>query len=335
MTASSTGFPYATPDESQGSVAQEPAGGADGNLIMERDASTSTPAGAPSSDGGAAVRARLDRLLDNPLTGFAPWVVLYVVEGPGRLTLACTIALVMSVIGLALEKLRGTQLKPLAFVDVAAFSAFLLGSFIAAPSTISWFEDWFSEFGNLFLVVVIGGSMLARQPFTLPYAKEEVDREYWDSPVFLRANYVLTGVWALAFLTGALASLVGNLVLSYEDDIWTGWLIQIVAVMVAVAFTTWYAPHTMAVSFEAAGLPTDPPEPIWTFWTNVATYLIPIGAMSLLFNGGPPILGITLILLGTALRALCHRRARSVQAARQDPATHPSPGARNAFAARR
>lgn len=279
-------------------------------------------AAAPAVTDDDSHPAPLDRLLDNPLTGFAPWVVLYVVEGPGRVAIACTIALVMSAATLALEKVRGTELKLLSFVDVAAFSAFLLGSFIAAPSTISWFEDWFSELGNLFLVVVIGASMLARRPLTLSYAKEKTDPEYWDTPEFLRANQIVTAVWGLAFLAGAAAGLVGDLLLQYEDDIWTGWLIQVFAVMVAVAFTTWYAPHTMAVGLREAGRPTDPPPPVWDFWRDVASYLIPVGAASLVCDGGPVALGVGLIAVGAVLRQVCRRLAATSRAA--DAAAHPA-----------
>jgi hypothetical protein len=87
--------------------------------------------------------------------------------------------------------------------------------------------------------------------------------------------------------------------------------VQVFAVMVAVAFTTWYAPHTLATSLQAAGQPTDPPAPVWVFWRDVATYVAAVGAVSLVFDGGPPSLGIGLVIVGAGLREVCRRRARS------------------------
>mgnify|MGYP001054531927 CR=1 FL=1 len=261
--------------------------------------------------GSGATRERLGRFLDHPLTGYVPWVALYVLEGPGRTTSACAIALAMSCTGLVLVKLRGTEVRLLSCVDIFAFTGFLIGSLVAAPSTVSWFEDWFSTAGNLFLFAVVTVTLVIRKPFTLPYAKEQTEPEFWDSPAFVRVNDVVTAMWALAFLVGAVAGLIGTLALGYDDNIWTGWLVQIVAVMVAVAFTAWYGPRTMAATREAAGRPTDPPAPVWEFWAIVATYLVPIGVVSLVFDGGPAWLGIAMVCGGLISATVFRARAKA------------------------
>ncbi len=55
------------------------------------------------------------------------------------------------------------------------------------------------------LLAVVVASLIARQPFTLQYAREEVAPEHWDDPVFVRANYVIAAVWAFALAVMALA----------------------------------------------------------------------------------------------------------------------------------
>lgn len=272
------------------------------------------PATAMGTEDDVAALARIDRVLASPLTGFAPWVALYVVGGAGRVTLACAVALAMSVVTLAAQKARGAQLKLLSYADTVAFSAFLLGSFVAAPSTIAWCEDWFSESGYLFVVVVLAGSLLARRPLSVEFAKEHVEAQYWDTPEFRHVNVVVTTVWMLAFLGAAVAGLVTDLVLQYDDNIWTNWVLPIASVMVAVAFTTWYARNTMAVSLRRAGLPTDPARPVWDLWRVVAAFLVPMGLASLVFDGGPPALGVALVLGGSVLQHLCARRADAARA---------------------
>jgi hypothetical protein len=50
---------------------------------------------------------------------------------------------------------------------------------------------------GLLLIVLV--SIALQRPFTLRYAREQVAREFWSSPTFVRTNYVITAVWALAF----------------------------------------------------------------------------------------------------------------------------------------
>ncbi|MEJ1969274.1 MAG: hypothetical protein WDN03_11680 [Rhizomicrobium sp.] len=55
------------------------------------------------------------------------------------------------------------------------------------------------------LLAIVIASLLLHEPFTLQYAREQVSPEQWQTPLFLRTNYVVTGIWvaALALMTGA------------------------------------------------------------------------------------------------------------------------------------
>jgi tryptophan-rich sensory protein len=57
------------------------------------------------------------------------------------------------------------------------------------------------------LALVTFGSILAKTPFTLQYAREMVDYKLWENPVFIRVNVLMTGVWGRIFVI--------NLILSY------------------------------------------------------------------------------------------------------------------------
>ncbi|HEY0184672.1 MAG TPA: hypothetical protein VGC09_17875 [Rhodopila sp.] len=89
---------------------------------------------------------------------------------------------------------------------------------------------------GLLLIVVI--SIAVHRPFTLQYAREQVGREYWNSPDFIRANYVITAAWAVAFVVLVAA----DLVLVYVPDIppRVGIIATILALIAAVKFTGWY-----------------------------------------------------------------------------------------------
>ena len=89
---------------------------------------------------------------------------------------------------------------------------------------------------GLLLIVLV--SIAIRRPFTLQYAKEQVPREMWETARFRRTNYVISAVWALAFMALVSADLIMLEVPSLPSRV--GVLITIVALVGAIKFTGWY-----------------------------------------------------------------------------------------------
>ncbi len=99
------------------------------------------------------------------------------------------------------------------------------------------------------LLLIVGISIAIRQPFTLQYAREQVSQEVWASPEFARTNYVITAVWALAFI----ALVMADLVLLYLPE-WPprfGIIMTILALVGAIKFTSWYPDHRRAIASAA------------------------------------------------------------------------------------
>ena len=88
------------------------------------------------------------------------------------------------------------------------------------------------------LLLVVLASMAAGQPFTLQYARDQVAPEFWDRPEFIRTNYVITGVWALAFAVIVLAELALLYVPGLPQS--AGIIVIVLALVAAVKFTGWY-----------------------------------------------------------------------------------------------
>jgi hypothetical protein len=88
------------------------------------------------------------------------------------------------------------------------------------------------------LAAVTFGSILAKIPFTLQYARGMVDRSLWENPFFIRVNVLMTGAWGGVFVI--------NLVLSYLTFAFPDTFGRITSpltylVLVAgVTFTIWY-----------------------------------------------------------------------------------------------
>jgi hypothetical protein len=89
---------------------------------------------------------------------------------------------------------------------------------------------------GLLLIVLV--TILIRRPFTLQYAREQTPRELWASSEFIRVNYVITAVWATAFI----AMVGADLLLVYRTDLppRIGIIITILVLVGAFKFTQWY-----------------------------------------------------------------------------------------------
>jgi hypothetical protein len=144
-------------------------------------------------------------------------------------------AICLAVIGFDL--MRGLSIKILGVGSVITFAAVgLYVSFI--DQHLGTASVRFAVDTGIFLVSL--GSILARRPFTLQYAREVVDADMARQPGFLRVNYIITWAWTIA----ALLMMIGNIAILYVPSLplWTGLLIAFAARNSAVFFTKWY-PH--------------------------------------------------------------------------------------------
>jgi NAD(P)-dependent dehydrogenase (short-subunit alcohol dehydrogenase family) len=90
--------------------------------------------------------------------------------------------------------------------------------------------------GCLFLIVLL--SMLLGRPFTLQYAREQVPTGISNSPEFFRTNYIITAVWAAAFLIMTAIDAVMIYLPGTPHQV--GILVTIAAIYGAYRFTQWY-----------------------------------------------------------------------------------------------
>lgn len=145
------------------------------------------------------------------------------------------VAAAIAVGTMAYDLIRGGSIKMLASGSVLLFTA--LGCYITLVD-----GGWSSVAVRL---AVDGGvlaiallSLMIRLPFTLQYAREQVDAEIQKTPGFLTVNYVLTWAWIAAFLL----MLVADMLMIYAPSLplWTGFVVAFAARNSAVYFTKWY-----------------------------------------------------------------------------------------------
>ncbi len=63
---------------------------------------------------------------------------------------------------------------------------------------------------NVSFAAVSWGSIIFRVPFSIQYAKERVPQDKWNTPLFIKVNYIITLIWALVFTFNSVISYIDN-----------------------------------------------------------------------------------------------------------------------------
>ena len=169
------------------------------------------------------------------LMTFVPWLAFWVLASRGQLFLAIAVALAASIAAIVMEKMAGRNAKILQIGTLVVFVVFGLAALVADRA---WLGHWIRLLSNVALTLIVLVSILIGKPFTIQYARESVPKEHWDSPEFLRANYVITWVWFAAFVVNAAASGLNYLIPSI--NVVVNYVIAIVPFIAASMFTSWY-----------------------------------------------------------------------------------------------
>jgi hypothetical protein len=88
------------------------------------------------------------------------------------------------------------------------------------------------------LLLIILQSLLVRRPFTLQYAREQVPAAAQSSATFVRTNYIITAVWALAMAIIVIADLAMHFVTRLPVQVESVAIVG--ALCSAFWFTKWY-----------------------------------------------------------------------------------------------
>jgi hypothetical protein len=145
------------------------------------------------------------------------------------------VAAAFCLVVIAYDAMAGRSVKMLGAGSAILFTA--LGCYITlvdsgwASSQVKLAVD-----GGMLAIALL--SLLIRLPFTLQYAREVVDAETLEMPGFLKANYVITWAWTLAFVLMVMA----NVLMIYVPGLplWSGLAIAFAARNSALYFTKWY-----------------------------------------------------------------------------------------------
>lgn len=243
-------------------------------------------------------RERLQRLLSGPFFDFAPWIVMSVIVGPQRFELAAALAFACALGLAAAGALVGIRPMLLDLTGIAFFAALIFAGVIVDESGLRWLERYSGDASNTAIALIALGSIAIRRPFTVQYAHETVAREHWDTSLFMRINYRVTWVWVGAFALTAIVGYLGDGPLDQPDNLWTNWIVQIAALILALRFTEWYPQAAIARAEKARGERATPAPTVRDLVLPLAGYIVPVGVLVLAVGGAPWWVGAGMVVLG-------------------------------------
>jgi hypothetical protein len=174
------------------------------------------------------------------LLGFAPFILFALLSGIS-ISLALWLAFAAAfAIGIR-DFLHAKIIRLLDLTCLVLFATLALYTGFIQPSLPVQAVRMIADIVLLLLALI---SMARRAPFIGQYVREEVPEHLWDTPAFARMTYILSAVWAAAFLVMAVADGLATFqqYLSFSLDVAIG----LVALAAAVVFTLRYPPQFTA-----------------------------------------------------------------------------------------
>ena len=143
------------------------------------------------------------------LSGFAPWIVYWVLVGNVPFTAAVLVALAVAVGALVVSRRRRSPGGTLEIGSVAVLFVLAVVTFTASES---FMERWIQPLSSagILLVVVIG--VVVGKPFVREFAETDQPKEVLNSDLFERITTLVTWIWVAAFAGMTLSSAIPPIV---------------------------------------------------------------------------------------------------------------------------
>ncbi|BBX17263.1 hypothetical protein CRI77_04745 [Mycolicibacterium duvalii] len=143
------------------------------------------------------------------LSGFAPWIVYWVLVGNVPFGTAVLVALAVAVAVFVVAQIRNAAGRTL---EIGALATFLLLTVLTFVGSQSFLERWLQPLSSagIFLVALVGA--LIGKPFVREFAEVGQPKEVVESDVFARITGVLTWIWIAAFAGMTVSSAIPPLV---------------------------------------------------------------------------------------------------------------------------
>ena len=188
----------------------------------------------------------------NPVVGFLPWIIFWVVANPHTWEYAVSGALVAAVILVIPDLAEHRKLKSLDIGSIGFFGVLTVLGLVLDRSDLQWLEDYAQAISSGILAVIALGSLVVGIPFVEQYAREMTPPERWKDPIFKRNARLLTTMWGVIFLVTAILGAIGE---GETGDMrgWLEWILPIALLVGGFTLQGWVIQRQRARR-ERAGL---------------------------------------------------------------------------------
>jgi hypothetical protein len=142
--------------------------------------------------------------------GFLPWVI-YAFIGGGSLEGVAWggLAAALTAGAIVIASARARSVKELEIFSITLFTGLMVAGALNQHDTDGILQRYHAAIAVGALACFAVAS-LAFQPFTAQYAREVVQRKYWTTSRFNRANVELTLMWAAVFVAVAASEIIAG-----------------------------------------------------------------------------------------------------------------------------
>jgi cytochrome bd-type quinol oxidase subunit 2 len=179
-----------------------------------------------------------------------PWVLFTIIAGRAGADFVGWAALVAGVLtlGIAIKGVSDrtadgsrSTLKVIDVAGIVTFAVMTVLAFTGSHGVREHIVDYGRAACALVLAIVMLGSLLV-VPFTEQYAREQVPRAYWRSPVFKSLNRHISAAFGIAVLVMAAGHFVSGWLESRGDltailNLILNWAIPILVILRAIKYT--------------------------------------------------------------------------------------------------
>jgi len=143
------------------------------------------------------------------LSGFAPWIVYWVLVGNVPFAIAVLVALAIALIAFAVARVTGKPGGTLEIGAVATFSVLTVLTFTLSQAAT---EQWILPLSNAGILLVALISVLTGKPFVHEFAAAEQPADVIKTELFGSVVRLLTWVWVAAFAAMTVSSAIPPIV---------------------------------------------------------------------------------------------------------------------------
>ena len=181
------------------------------------------------------------------LSGFAPWIVFWVLIGNVPFALAALVALAIAVGGFAIGQ---AARKPATTLEIGSIAALAVLTVLVLAMSASDLGPWILPVSNAGILTVALVSVLTGKPFVHEFAAAEQPADVVKTELFAQLTKVLTWVWVGTFAGMTVSSLIPPLVDGHGAVSYICYWVIPFALFGAAALSSRFLPARMLAGIE-------------------------------------------------------------------------------------